>query len=135
MRFATPLICLLAVLSTQACTTTSSNLTEAISRSPAVADIQKSEALADDTEVFWGGSIIETKNSGANTTVKVLAKPLHRDGSPRTGDATLGRFLISFEGFLDPVVYAPGRMLTVTGSVVDRRVEMIDDHDLSLIHI
>ena len=37
------------------------------------------------------------------------------DGRPEPGNVSLGRFLVSSDGFLDPAVYSAGREVTVYG--------------------
>ncbi len=80
-------------------------------------------ALLEDPEAFrgklviLGGEVIETRNLPEETLVRVLQKPLDRSLRPRDEDVSEGRFLVRFHGYLDPVLYAPGRRLTVAGVV------------------
>lgn len=67
--------------------------------------------------VLWGGLIIQTKNLKQTTQIEVLAYPLNSSQQPQREQPPLGRFLISYPGFLEPSDYAQGRMITVRGSI------------------
>lgn len=65
--------------------------------------------------VRWGGSILAVNNRASETEIEVLAKALDSAGKPVEGDQVQGRFLARVDGFLDPAVYARGRLLTLYG--------------------
>jgi outer membrane lipoprotein len=67
--------------------------------------------------VVLGGEILETRPKVGETEVEVLARPLRSDDSPARTDASTGRFLARSRNFLDPAVFAPGRRLTVLGTL------------------
>ena len=67
--------------------------------------------------VILGGYILETVNEPGATTVMVLQAPLDFQNKPRSQDLSKGRFLIRADKFLDPEIYARGRMLSVGGRV------------------
>ncbi|HET8578857.1 MAG TPA: Slp family lipoprotein [Methylomirabilota bacterium] len=66
--------------------------------------------------VILGGEILATRPRTGETEIEVLARPL-RDDIPERSDRSEGRFLVTTAGFLDPAVFAPGRRLTVIGTV------------------
>jgi outer membrane lipoprotein len=68
--------------------------------------------------VQWGGLLIQTTNRPDETDLEILAYPLTRRGEPRTGRTPLGRFVARRGGYLDPAEYAPGRTVTVVGTVL-----------------
>jgi outer membrane lipoprotein len=70
--------------------------------------------------VRWGGVIVSVQNQPKDSVVEVVARELDDDGKPQS-DEEGGRFLAEVPGFLDPEVYAPGRLFTVTG-MLDRPV-------------
>jgi len=75
--------------------------------------------------MLWGGRIVGISNTADVTELEVLALPLDRVDRPR--DAAEGgvRFVVRQAGFLEPVNYAPGRLVTVLGrfdGVVERPV-------------
>lgn len=71
--------------------------------------------------VQWGGSIISSINLRDTTQIEVLGYPLEQSGRPATNQAELGRFLVLYDGYLETVDYAPGRLLTVVGTLVEIR--------------
>lgn len=67
--------------------------------------------------VQWGGQIVSITNQEQSTLVEVLSYPLGRDGLPNTYRKPTGRFVLRRGEFLEPQDYAPGRLLTVVGTV------------------
>src|SRR5262245_24025136 len=63
--------------------------------------------------VRWGGVIAETRPSQDRTCFLVVDMPLDDAARPVRVDQSGGRFLACTQGFLDPEVYAPDRLLTV----------------------
>ncbi len=66
----------------------------------------------------WGGTIVSVKNLADRTLLEIMAYPLDRKGRPRTDERPLGRFIADRKGFLEPMNYAPGRRVTVTGPML-----------------
>lgn len=71
--------------------------------------------------VMWGGTIIASHNLQNATEIEVLAYPLDGDGRPQLNRTPLGRFIARHDAYLEPVDYAPGRLLTVVGPILDVR--------------
>jgi outer membrane lipoprotein len=71
--------------------------------------------------VQWGGTIIGTTNLKDATQIEVLGYPLEDNGRPEIDSAALRRFLVLYNGYLESVDYAPGRLLTAVGSIVEAR--------------
>lgn len=67
--------------------------------------------------VRWGGSIIKVENGEKDTVLLVMGRPLDDEGKPLVEAASPGRFMAKIIDFLDPVLYAPGRLVTVAGRV------------------
>ena len=74
------------------------------------------------TEVRWGGVIAKVENKASHTWIELVRHKLSDRGKPRSNDKSDGRFIASFEGFMDPVVYEVGRPLTVVGTI-DGKIE------------
>ena len=68
--------------------------------------------------VVVGGEIIAVNSAPGTTELELLERPLEFD-EPVFTDRSGGRFLVRHAGFLDPVVYAVGRRLTVVGTVAE----------------
>lgn len=65
--------------------------------------------------VLWGGEIVSVHNLKDTTEIAVLAYPLDSDSFPDVSKHTTGRFIVRYPGFLDPLDYGPGRLVTVLG--------------------
>lgn len=81
------------------------------------------------TEVRWGGVISKVENRDSHTWIELVRQKLRENGKPRTDDKSDGRFIASFEGFVDPVVYEVGRPLTVVGTIEAKTERPIGDYD------
>ncbi len=68
-----------------------------------------------------GGRIIQTMVEKEETWVEVLQLPLESRDRPDMESPSLGRFLLRYEGFLDPDAYARGILITAAGVVEGRR--------------
>jgi outer membrane lipoprotein len=73
--------------------------------------------------VIVGGVIARTQAVKDGTLIEVLQKDLDYWGKPRRTERSGGRFFVLHRAVLDPMVYAPGREVTVAGevSVKDRK--------------
>lgn len=69
------------------------------------------------TTVRWGGIIVSVENGPVSSAVQIVSRPLDKSTRPHETDQTLGRFIAHISGFIDPVDYAAGREITVTGIV------------------
>jgi outer membrane lipoprotein len=67
--------------------------------------------------VVLGGEVVAVVPKPGATEIEVLSRPLSHAGLPERGDRSDGRFLVRTPAFLDPAVYAPGRRITVLGTV------------------
>jgi outer membrane lipoprotein len=87
---------------------------------------QHADEYAGET-VILGGEIIETRNEANATTVLILERPLGYDRRPYTQKASGGRFMIRFNEYLEPMVFEPGRRVTVAGRVRGTEIEQIGE--------
>jgi outer membrane lipoprotein len=67
--------------------------------------------------VLWGGVIIETANKEGETVFQVRQAELDLEKRPRNLDASAGRFMVRYAGFLDPAIYQAGREITAGGQI------------------
>ncbi len=87
------------------------------------------ETLENDPEphkgklVILGGVIVQTTNAKRGTLIEVEQKPLDTWGKPQRTTKSGGRFIVSYPGYLDPLVYAPGREVTVAAEVEGTRIK------------
>jgi outer membrane lipoprotein len=75
--------------------------------------------------VVLGGRIINTSVQEKETWIEILQQPLGSRQRPEDTDESHGRFLVRFDDYRDPAVYAPGRSLTVAGQVLGRSIRPI----------
>ncbi len=81
-----------------------------------------------DSEVRWGGDIIDVENKDTYSLIEILSHELGYNGRPQENDKYQGRFIARINGFLDPEYYTKGRQLTVFGSLDASMQKSIDDH-------
>lgn len=77
--------------------------------------------------VVLGGEILTTTPRTGQTEIEVLARRLRSDDSPERSDRSPGRFLVRAAEFLDPAVFAPGRRITVLGTVAGEEQRPVGD--------
>ena len=77
--------------------------------------------------ILWAGIIVHGENRRDSSLLEVLAYPLRYNNRPDTGAKPLGRFLIEQHGYLETVDYAPGRALTVVGTLSGLRPGKVGD--------
>ena len=77
--------------------------------------------------VILGGEVLATTPKPGETEIEVLSRTLRAGDVPERGDSTTGRFLVRSPEFLDPAVYAPGRRITVLGTVAGRSERRVGD--------
>ena len=80
-------------------------------------------------EVRWGGEISKVENKADHTWIEIVRRQLWGDGKPRTSGKSDGRFIASFTGFVDPVVYEVGQLLTIVGTIEDKIKRPIGEYD------
>ena len=68
-------------------------------------------------DVRWGGLVVKVENRAEQTWIEIVRLDLNSFGRPLTSGSSDGRFIASFDRFLDPVVYEVGRLLTVVGRI------------------
>lgn len=65
----------------------------------------------------WGGKIVSVENKKDVSEIEVVFFPENRTGKPQTNLASSGRFKVVVNGFVDPLVFEQGRLITVVGEV------------------
>lgn len=80
-------------------------------------DLMNSAEVLPTGTVVWGGRIIETVNFDDSTEMLVLALPLNTGNVPRIEQNSVGRFVVRVPGYLEPLDYAPGRYVSLAGSL------------------
>lgn len=85
--------------------------------------------VSQQTQVLWGGTVLNVSNLADSTQVEILAYPLDRRQRPMTGRTAQGRFVASYEGFVEPLSFPPGRIVTLLGTLTDPVRGVVGDVD------
>jgi outer membrane lipoprotein len=80
-------------------------------------DLRRDPAAYKGARVIVGGEILSTQPKPGETEIELLARRLRDGDAPERSDRSPGRLLLRSPDFLDPAVYAPGRRITVIGTV------------------
>lgn len=115
----------LAMLTLAGCTT----IPEQIQGSYSDISPARVEPSAFGASVRWGGVLIDATNEENSTCFEVLSRDLDKYLRPLQEDRTSGRFIACKAGFHDPEVFAPGREVTLTGTIRNVEVREIDQFD------
>ena len=81
--------------------------------------------------LILGGTIAQTVNTKQGSLIEVVEKPLDYWGKPKRTDRTGGRFLVFSPGYLDAMVYAPGRDVTVAAEIEGTRSKALGEMEYS----
>ncbi len=71
--------------------------------------------------VILGGVIMSISNLEDKTYVEVLESPLDSYGKPGNIEESKGRFMVLYEGYLEPAIYSTGKRLTVFGEISGKK--------------
>lgn len=86
----------------------------------AIAAIGPAHVLAGEAaggeRVIWGGQIAAVDHGDGYTELRVISYPLDRADRPRWREQPGVTFIVRQPGFLEPVLYAPGRFISVLGN-------------------
>ncbi len=91
-------------------------------------DVEPDAAIGATGQVRWGGRIVEVMPMPDTTCIEILGMPLDVRARPLDLDHGTGRFRACKGGFLDPAIFATGRDITVTGSVVGEETRELGEY-------
>ncbi len=67
--------------------------------------------------VIWGGKVVQVRNLADHSEIEVLGYPLDASQRPRAGDSDGGRFIAVMAGYVEPLAYPEGALMTVLGTL------------------
>jgi outer membrane lipoprotein len=102
---------------------------EEISASIAATGSSEAPGPNADNKARWGGKIVSVLNKKDMSEIEVVFFPENRFGKPKTGLPSTGRFKAFVEGFVDPLVFEQGRLITVVGEVSNSHSGIIGEQD------
>lgn len=77
-------------------------------------------------EVIWGGSVIDVRNFPDHTEIEILGYPLDSSQRPLANKSAQGRFVAVFPGYIEPINYPSGSLVTVSGQLNGNRSDTVD---------
>jgi len=107
----------------------SKDLRDAAEKTVPVIELFKNPAAYQGRIFILGGTIVNSSNSPEGTYIEVVEKPLDYRGRPEHTDISRGRFIVLYEGYLDPAIFSPGRDVTVAGEVLGSKVRKLGQID------
>lgn len=89
-----------------------------------------------DLQVVWGGRVVWVHNFAHHSELEILAYPLDGSQRPRLGKPALGRFIVLVPGFVEPLNYPDGSLVTVQGTLGGARPGNVGAaaHTFALVH-
>ncbi len=80
-------------------------------------------------DVIWGGRIVQVTNLSDHSEVEVLAYPLDGSQRPKANDSGNGRFIVAMSGYVEPLDYPSGSLITVSGKLNGSRAGKVGEAD------
>lgn len=77
----------------------------------------------------WGGAIAKVENKADSTVFEMVYYPLSSYGRPISGEESMGRYRIHVNGFMDPMVYQVGRLMTFTAELNGLEKGLVGEHE------
>lgn len=81
------------------------------------------------TAVVWGGRIVQVNNFQDHSEIEVLGYPLDSSQRPRANDTGGGRFIAVLRGYVEPLDYPAGALITVDGKLNGTRAGKVGAAD------
>ncbi len=79
-------------------------------------------------DVRLGGIIAKVDNFKDKTRLEIVNLPISKSGKPDIDEEPTGRFVAYFDGYLEPVAFSEGRLVTVVGKGAGEEEGKIGEH-------
>lgn len=104
---------------------------------PPVNDLQYAQVLPNLDQyqgevVRWGGVVADVSNQENQAEMTLVQFPVTRYGKPITTANSVGRFIVQTSGFLDPLIYEKGALVTVVGTISGEQSRKVDEKTLRM---
>jgi len=126
-RLTIRILAMTIVFGTTGCATTADLNTTGVDKTITPQFAKNDIKFATNKRVLWGGMIMSTKNLPQKTEIEVLAFPLDDQNRPEAQATATTRFIADHTGYLEPVDYARGRWVTLTGVVQGARAGKVGE--------
>ena len=80
-------------------------------------------------DVVWGGRIVQVKVFADHSEIEMLAYPLDSSQRPKANDSGNGRFIAVMPGYVKPLDYPTGALMTVNGKLSGSRAGKVGEAD------
>jgi outer membrane lipoprotein len=80
-------------------------------------------------EVIWGGRIVQVSNFADHSEIELLGYPLDGSQRPKANDSGSGRFIAVMPGYVEPLDYPSGSLMTISGKLDGSRAGKVGDAD------
>jgi outer membrane lipoprotein len=80
-------------------------------------------------DVRLGGIIAKVDNFKDKTRIEIVNLPISPSGQPDINEEPTGRFAVYFDGYLEPVAFSQGRLVTVVGQSAGEEEGKIGEHE------
>ena len=77
--------------------------------------------------VIWGGQVVAVQNMPDSTEIQILGYPLDSSQRPLPNSPVGGRFIAIMRGYVEPLNYPAGALVTLTGHIEGVRVGTVGD--------
>ncbi|BBD79884.1 Slp family lipoprotein [Aerosticca soli] len=77
--------------------------------------------------VIWGGRVVKVDNLADHSEIEILAYPLDKSQRPKRNDSGAGRFIAVMRGYVEPLDYPPGALITVNGRLAGSRAGKVGE--------
>ena len=111
------IVLLVAILLFSACATTPKLNLEGVDKKLGPEKVLTSFASFEGDRVLWGGIIVSSQNLKDSSMLEILAYPLDDNYKPDLNVPALSRFIAVQDKYLETLVYAPGRSITMVAVV------------------
>ena len=81
--------------------------------------------------IIVGGNVVRTTNVSGVTFLEVVQRPLDSADKPLVAAPSEGYFMARCEGYLDPLTYTTGQIITLAGRVLGTHSEKQGEADVS----
>ncbi|MBB6189101.1 Slp family lipoprotein [Rhodanobacter sp. MP7CTX1] len=78
-------------------------------------------------DVIWGGRIVQVTTFANHSEIELLAYPLDSSQRPQLNDIGNGRFIAVMPGYVEPLDYPAGALMTMSGKLNGTRVGMVGE--------
>jgi outer membrane lipoprotein len=77
----------------------------------------------------WGGMIAKVTNLEKKSVLEIVHFDLSDGGKPKVRRESKGRFKVYVDGFVDPMIYQQGKLITALGHISDAESGQIGEYE------